>query len=137
MEELGFADYTVSPELSLPKIRDISGACRAIVYGRIPLMVLEKCVGKELSGCDACEKGKTVLKDRRGVSFPVLRAWEHRSVIYNSLPTAIPEQISEFRRTGACEHYLFSTETREQCKNVIRAYREGRALGGDVRRLAK
>ncbi len=137
LEGLGFEDVVLSPELSLPKIRDIGGASRAIVYGRIPLMVLEKCVGKELSGCEACGKGRAMLRDRRGVSFPILREWEHRSVIYNSLPTAMPEQMGEFRRTGACEHYIFSTETREMCAKVIKAYREGKSLPFDVRRLAK
>jgi putative protease len=137
LSELGFEDLVLSPELSLPKIRDIGGNSRAMVYGRIPLMVLEKCVGKEVSGCEVCQKGKAVLRDRRGVEFPVLREFEHRSVIYNSLPTAIPEQINDFRRTGACEHYVFSTETRDMCEKVIKAYQKGERLPFEVRRFVK
>jgi len=40
----------VSAELTLPQIRDLEGAKAAIVYGRIPLMTLEKCVICELYG---------------------------------------------------------------------------------------
>ena len=87
LEEMGFEDLVLSPELTLPRLRDISGRSSVIVYGRLPLMITEKCVGKEIGGCKVCESGRAKLTDRMGVKFPVLRIPEHRSLIVNSLPT--------------------------------------------------
>ena len=135
---LGFCDVVLSPELSLPQLRDIGGAGSVIVYGRLPLMILEKCVGKELGSCDACRAGKARLVDRKGISFPVLREWEHRSVIYNSLPTCLSDRMSELLGAGLrSEHYIFSTETSAECEAVIKAFRKGLPLNTEVRRLVK
>ena len=43
-EEL-FEDVILSPDLILPQVRDIGGEKSFIVYGRLPLMTLEKPVG--------------------------------------------------------------------------------------------
>ncbi len=138
LEALGFEDYILSPELSLPKIRDIGGAAAIVVYGRLPLMILEKCVARELGDCKTCEKGQAVLVDRKGVRFPVLREWEHRSVIYNSLPTSMSDRAGELREAGVLgEHFLFTTETKKECAAAIRAYRDGAPLSCEVRRLPK
>lgn len=135
---LGFHDVVLSPELSLPQLRDIGGVGSVIVYGRLPLMILEKCVGKELGSCDACHAGKTRLVDRKGISFPVLREWEHRSVIYNSLPTCLSDRMGDLRAAGLrSEHYIFSTESRTECEAVVEAFRKGSPLGVEVRRLVK
>ncbi len=136
LTSLGFADVVLSPELTLPQARDIPGATALIVYGRLPLMILEKCVGKEIGSCKACTAGQNVLVDRRGIRFPVLREWEHRSVIFNSLPTCLSDRMDSVRTAGiAGEHYIFSTETRADCDAVIKAFRDGTPLGTEVRRL--
>lgn len=139
-EGLGFEDVVLSPELSLPQLRDIRGATAAIVYGRLPLMILEKCVGKEIGGCDKCGNGKNplALRDRRGIIFPVRREWDHRSVIYNSLPTCLSDQQDELTGAGVVgQHYIFSIESAAEVSDIIRAFREGKALGTQVRRLMK
>ena len=135
-EALGFEGFVVSPELGLPQSRDIGGARLVTVYGRLPLMLLEKCVGKEIGGCDKCQKGEIVLKDRKGVSFPVLKEWKHRSIIYNSLPTSMsdkPELLDKNRIYG--RHFIFSTESAKECDAVIEAFERGASLGTHVRRL--
>lgn len=135
-ESLGFECFTVSPELGLPQARDIGGAKLVTVYGRLPLMLLEKCVAKELGGCEKCGNGKISLKDRRGVSFPVLREWKHRSVIYNSLPTSMSDKSELLDKNKIWgRHFIFTTETREECDTVISAFEYGRALIGQVRRI--
>ena len=84
-EDMGFESVVLSAELTLPQIRDIKGAKAAIVYGRIPLMTLEKCVIKELygdkRGCEVCSRGKAEMKDRRGFVFPVIREFPHRNIV--------------------------------------------------------
>ena len=135
-ESLGFESFIVSPELSLAQARDIGGAKLVTVYGRLPLMLLEKCVGKELGGCDKCQKDNTLLVDRRGAKFPVLREWEHRSVVYNSLPTSMSDKTELLSKNGILgQHFIFSTESREECDRVVSAFEEGKPLGIQVRRI--
>ena len=135
-EELGLECFIVSPELSLAQARDIGGARLVTVYGRLPLMLLEKCVGKELGSCEGCEKGKIELVDRMGAKFPVLRSWEHRSVVYNSLPTSMSDKAELLSKNGIKgQHFIFSVESADECDRVISAFEQGRALGVQVRRI--
>ncbi len=125
-EQSVLEDTVLLPELTLSQMRDIGGRTLACVYGRIPLMVTEKCVAKEVGTCEACRSGKAVLKDRRGVSFPVLRAFEHRSIVFNSVPIYMADKKSELLRVGLCmQHFIFTTETKEEAQTVINAYKNG------------
>ncbi len=135
-EQLGLSSCILSPELTLPQIRDIGGGSEVIVYGRLPLMTLEKCVIREVADCKTCEKNAASLRDRRGVEFPVLREWEHRNVIYNSLPTNMSDREEELKRSGiTARHFIFSTERAAEVDAVIEAYRAHSALPGATRRL--
>jgi len=133
---LGFADALLSPELTLPQIRDIHGATDAIVYGRVPLMVLEKCAGLEVGTCRTCAEDKNQLVDRRGEKFPVLRLPPHRSLILNSRPTVMSDKKEELQRAGLPGgHFLFTLESPREVDAVISAYRKGTPLSGAVRRI--
>ncbi len=133
---LGFEEPILSPELTLPQLRDIGGDAATIVYGRIPLMTLEKCVSKERGGCRQCLAGKQTLTDRKGAVFPVLREWEHRNVIYNSLPTAMSDRTDQLARYRILSwHFLFSVESPDEVDAVIAAYQKGISLGKQVRRI--
>ena len=135
-EALGVEEVLLSPELTLPQMRDVGGNTAAIVYGRIPLMTLEKCVIRELADCDSCARGSVKLIDRKGISFPVLREWEHRSVVYNSLSTAMSDREDQLTRHAIFNrHFLFSTESPDEVDRVILAYRQHRPLDGLVRRM--
>ena len=151
IKSLGFSSVVLSPELTLPKLRDIAAAsdieCRAIAYGRIPLMVVEKCViceglrkgGKGL--CPLKEKGHTgvcrgSLTDRTGASFPVIREFSHRNIIFNSVPVYMADKRSELDRAGLDGHvFIFSDESKEQVKNIISAYESGASADTRVRRI--
>ena len=135
---MGFDEILLSPELTLPQIRDIKGNPATIVYGRIPLMTLEKCVIREIADCKTCETGKVRITDRRGIEFPVLREWEHRNVIYNSLPTSMSDRQDELVRYGIVNrHFIFSDENPKEVDAVIDAFEKGLPLPKKVRRLAK
>lgn len=132
----GLEEVLLSPELTLPQLRDIGGDTAVLVYGRIPLMTLEKCVIRELADCRACESGGVRMTDRRGVSFPVMREWKHRNVIYNSLPTGMSDRRERLSECGIANwHFLFSDESCEEVNRVIRAYADGVALPYPVRRI--
>ena len=137
LEELGFEDFILSPELTLPRLRDISGRSSVIVYGRLPLMVTEKCVGKEIGGCKVCERGQTTLCDRMGVKFPVIRIPEHRSLIVNSLPTYILDRPRDIRDGYIVRQtYLFTVESPREVDAVLAAAASGTPIaGGNCRRL--
>ncbi|MDY3862496.1 MAG: DUF3656 domain-containing protein [Eubacteriales bacterium] len=135
-ESRGMVQCVLSPELTLPQMRDIGGNTAVIVYGRIPLMILEKCVGKELADCSLCASGRVELVDRRGVRFPVLREWEHRSLIVNSLPTCMSDREDALLRAGLnAWHFLFTVETPREADAVVHAFRTGAPLPGPVRRV--
>ena len=106
--------------LSLQRAKNVAffiitkGNTAAIVYGRLPLMTLEKCVIREIADCATCQSEAVQLRDRRGVSFPVLREWKHRNVIYNSLPTCMSDRADALDRAGlSARHFIFSVESAE------------------------
>ena len=131
-EKEGFGEMILSPELTLPQIRDIGRNTAVIVYGRLPLMTLEKCVIKEIADCEKCRSCSVVLKDRKGIEFPVLREWEHRNIIYNSVPLYMADRQGVLSDNGiTSKHFIFSTESPEEVDSVIEAYRSGKAPGDD------
>ncbi len=155
--ELGLADVLLSPELTLPRMRDIARAhtVGAVVYGRLPLMLLEKCAIREIyrdrtgengraAVCrDLCAHDAAHLTDRMGKSFPVLREASpggrgHRNLVLNSLPLSMSDRPDDLARAALGEeHYLFTIESPREVDHVIAAYREGRPIGGEVRRMVK
>lgn len=136
LEQLGLSDVVLSPELTLPQARDIKGDTGVMVYGRIPLMVLEKCICKDIADCAECKAGRVTLVDRMRVRFPVLREWQHRSVIYNSLPTYMADRTDRLDAAGiTCRHFIFSTESASDVNDIIEAYQNCTAPKGTVRRI--
>ena len=136
LEELGFCDFLLSPELSLSQIRDIKGRSGVIVYGRLPLMITEKCVGTELGSCEKCTSGTMKLRDRKNMLFPVLRRFEHRSAIFNSVPVYMADKKADLSRSNvAFEHFVFTTETKNDVKSIILAYKNSTPAPSAVRRI--
>jgi putative protease len=139
LEDMGYGSSVLSPELTLPQIRDIKGAKAAVVYGRLPLMTLEKCAIKALYGakaCDICAVGRAEMTDRRGVVFPVIRELDHRNVIYNSLPTSMSDRQDELRAAGISDmHFIFTVESAEDVDIVVDSYDNGCAIPGKSRRI--
>ena len=136
LESLGISETILSPELTLPQIRDIGGNTSVIIYGRLPMMTLEKCVIREIADCEVCAANRVRICDRRGMEFPVLREWEHRNVIYNSLPTCMSDREEELCRAGiTARHFLFSTESPAAVDAIIRAHEKRLPLPETVRRI--
>ena len=130
LESLGFEDIIMSPELSLARQRDLGGKTRSIVYGRLPLMITEKCVGKEIGGCEVCVSGRAVLTDRRGVEFPVMRRPAHRSAIFNSVPIYMADRDDLLRANRiSMQHFIFTVENKRQVAEIIDAYRHKKSAG--------
>lgn len=132
--ERGLTDLILSPELTLPQARDIGGG--NTVYGRIPLMLTERCFVRDVGGCGKC--GNFALTDRMGKEFPILREADHRNVIFNSLPTYLGDGKDELSRAGLSHaHFIFSTEAPGAIGTVLQSYAKGASLPYPVRRMKK
>jgi putative protease len=127
---MGLCGFVSAAELPPPAARRMGGS--VIVYGRIPLMLTERCFVKESAGCSAC--GHFSLTDRKGVRFPVLREEPHRALVLNSLPTYLGDTRDA---VGTGEHFLFTTESAREANDVIRAHDAHAALPHPVRRAFK
>lgn len=127
---LSLDEILLSPELTLPRIRDIRAPHAVIVYGRVPLMLLEH------------RTGVRSLTDRRGVSFPVrpeqrLDGCRERELIYNSVPVYMADRAQQLVRADiVSQHYIFSVESAREVDAVIDAYEDGLPPRSDaVRRI--
>ena len=139
-KELGLESAAVSMELRWQQLRDLRKAlpCEAVVYGRLPLMIMENCVIRNELGCrdagrdyadrsPACRCGQeNVLVDRTGAQFPLVGQWGHRCEIENSRVLFLADK-PEWRQLGLTRARLrFTTESPEECVRVLRAY-QGRS----------
>lgn len=121
----GLASATVSFELRWQQVRDLRKylPCEAIIYGRLPLMVTENCVTRCSVGCT--HGAGSVLTDRTGARFPVLCGYGYRCEIQNSKTLFLADK-PEMRRCGLTYGRLrFTTETPEQCVQVLQRYQNG------------
>ena len=135
LSTIGACNAVLSPELSLPQIRDI-GKGLSVVYGRIPLMLLERCFAKENFGCKNCNSCS--FSDRRGVKFPIIREFEHRNLLLNSSITYMGDKqnmLSQYKVKG--EHFIFTTESKNECLFAVKAYESGKELAANIRRIPK
>lgn len=149
---LGFCDLLSSAELTLPRLRDLcraTGRVGAIIYGRLPLMILEKCAIRETYAAidptvvcrDICGRDRAVLCDRLGKEFPLLREsgadrTAHRTLVVNSLPLSMSDRPDDLSRIPLADaHFLFTVESAAEVARVFSAYRTATPIGGEVRRL--
>ena len=119
------ASATVSFELRWQQVRDLRKylPCEAIIYGRLPLMVTENCVTRCSVGCT--HGAGSVLTDRTGAQFPVLCGYGCRCEIQNSRTLFLADK-PEMHRCGLTYGRLrFTTETPEQCVQVLQRYQNG------------
>ncbi len=129
IEALGFESMIVSPELTLPQMRDIGGDRTAVIYGKVALMTTEKCVIKEISDCESCEReGFVYLTDRKGVRFPVRREPPHRSIIFNAVPIYMADRSDALAKNKIIGgHFVFTDETPAEIERIVEAYKKGSA----------
>lgn len=120
-----FASVIVSPEVGVSVTSGLSAPMPKgyIIYGRLPLMTMEKCVIRDsFSGkddralcryCDTHPVNK--LTDRTGAEFIVMREYPHRNVIFNSVPIYMADKPIPH----LFAHAIFTDETPEKVDAVI------------------
>ncbi len=123
--ELELTSATLSPELTLPQIRDMSKAlpCELLCYGRLPLMVTENCLIKGRTGQCSCHLGPTKLMDKTGAEFPVMRDGDScRSVLLNGKKLYWLDRQNDLSKLGLWATRLsFTTENPKEVDRVLAA----------------
>ena len=122
LRQQGLSSATASFELRHQQLRHLRKylPCEAIVYGRLPLMVMENCVIHNNVGCN-CQNGN-YLSDRTGARFPLMSVYGCRNEIENSKTLFLADK-PEFRAAGLRWARLrFTTESPEECVAVFRRY---------------
>ena len=127
LRELELRSATLSFEMTLPQIRDVSKAidCEIFAYGRLPLMVTENCLYHNRTGSCTCNLGVIKLRDRTGAEFPVIRDGDKcRSVVLNGKKLSWLDRQNDLAKLGLWAVRLyFTTENAGEVDNVLSAYR--------------
>ena len=129
LREQGLESQLLSFEMTVPQIRDISKAVptEILVYGRLPLMLMENCVIKNRTGVCSCDSAPVRLIDRMGEEFPLVKdAGTCRNVLLNGKKLYLLDRLDAFRGLGLWALRLqFTTENPSEVDTVISDYRNG------------
>ena len=124
LKRLGLVGATVSFEMKLPQIRDLSKTIptELVAYGRLPLMITENCIIHNHSGRHTCG-GANLLTDRKGERFPVVKAWGCRNEILNGKKLFLADKQRDWQRLGLWgARLMFTTESALECVQVMERY---------------
>ncbi len=125
LQELEVKSATLSFEMTLPQVRDISKCLptELLAYGRMPLMVTENCLIRGKSGECACHQSTTKLVDKTGAEFPVIRDGNScRSVLLNGKKLNWLDRQKDLSKLGLWAMRLyFTTENAQEVDRVLQS----------------
>ena len=131
LREQGLDSQLLSFEMTMPQIRDVSKAVpsEVMIYGRLPLMLMENCVMKNRTGICACQTGTVRLVDRVGEEFPIVKdPGTCRNVLLNGKKLYLLDKKDALRGMGLWALRLqFTTENPGEIDKVLMDY-QGRAV---------
>ena len=124
--KLEFASTTLSFEMTMPQIRDVTKSvpCELLIYGRLPLMIMENCLFFNRAGECICNRGPMKLIDKTGAEFPVIKEGNTcRSVVLNGKKLSWLDRQEDLQRIGVWATRLyFTTENPGEVDRVLSAY---------------
>jgi putative protease len=125
LRDLELDSATLSFEMTLPQIRDVSKAvpCEILIYGRMPLMITENCLFRDRTGSCSCHQGSIRLTDKTGADFPVIRDGSTcRSVLLNGKKLYWLDRQEDLRKLGLWATRLyFTTENPSEVDRILNA----------------
>ena len=123
--ELELSSATLSFEMTMPQIRDVSKAvpCELLAYGRMPLMITQNCLFRNRTGTCSCQQGTIRLTDKTGADFPVIRDGAScRSVVLNGKKLYWLDRQQDLEKLGIWAFRLyFTTENPLEVDQVLAA----------------
>lgn len=114
---------TMSLELNLKELSGICEGSELIVYGRIPLMVMENC---PLRAQNMCQKGKMKhsLCDRKNEKFPLKCNEGCVLEILNSKPIYMADKLENVKNLKISRaRLIFTVENSAECGKIIEEYK--------------
>jgi putative protease len=132
----GLASLTLSPELTFGQVEELAAepdiAIECIAHGYLTLMISEYCVmGSFLGGLHTgactkpCLKGRYLLKDRMGETFPVAGDQFCRMHILNAKELSMLPHVPRLARSGAARIRVEGkAATVDELARTTRLYRE-------------
>ena len=127
--DLELASACLSFELTMPQIRDMSKAIPSelIVYGRLPLMVVEHCLMRNRTGQCTCHLGPLKLTDKTGAEFPIIKDGDScRSVLLNGKKLSWLDRQKDLSKLGLWAVRLyFTTENAQETDRVLTDFVQG------------
>ena len=125
-KDLELKSATLSFELTLPQIRDISKdvPCEILAYGRLPLMVTENCLTRGRTGSCTCNLNLGKLVDKTGAEFPIIKDGDKcRSILLNGKKLNWLDRQKDLGRLGLWGiRMYFTTESPREVDNVLASY---------------
>ena len=125
-KSLDLASATVSFEMTLPQIRDVSKAVPAelIAYGRLPLMVMEHCLIRNKDNECTCHLRPMKLTDKTGAEFPIIKDGDScRSVLLNGKKLSWLDRQDDLAKLGLWAIRLaFTTENSREVDRILSDY---------------
>jgi len=133
LQSIGVEAAVLSAEISPAQARDLRAhvPIGAMVYGRLALMLCRNCPVKAQMSCKVCANSKSLI-DRKGTAFPV-RCENSCAKVYNSRPLWLADAQERLPALGF-RLYAFTTESREECGAILRAYQNRETYIGEFTR---
>ncbi len=116
----------LSPELGPARVRAISKGVPAelAVYGRMPVIVTDRCVIKNVLGTCSCD-GFTGLADRAGLVHPVTRDARCGNTVWSAKKLFLAGQSHDYMNSGLWGvRLMFTTESAGECALLAERYLE-------------
>ncbi len=148
---------TASPELTGQELKTLLAGnppIVTVVYGRTRLMLLHHCPARTALGlvkghrdCRMCDEGHPdalkgqALEDRRGYRFPLLRQRLPEGCLVQLMNVYPTDNIansqfiihnSQLNECGSMKAVVLTTENKEETKEVLKAFKEGRKTDGET-----
>ena len=94
-----------------------------IVYGRVPVMVTERCLIRASYGRCSCST-PTSMSDAFGSVYPVEKDFGCRNVVYDRRKIFLADRPDVYENAGLWGiRLLFTTESPRECADVALRYR--------------
>jgi putative protease len=144
LNETGAGLLTVSPELTLREIREITQSfeAEAIIESRLELMVSEYCLLTELPGCGshferADQSALYEFTDEKGFSFPVFADRQGRTHVLNSRKLSMLDRLQDLIEAGLSSIRIDARRDEDNLERITAAYRQALDSEMTVQRQGK